>query len=338
MAWSSFRAVCATHAARRRFRADYTDPMNLRERAERHPLAALVVSLFLASAALSFRFDGTAGQIAPTAIAAVVSLACLAYISPALIMRRKDRGSHRISRPVLHSVQVSVRNIVFFVLASGFTGLLVSAALMVIDGNLANLPPLAGDDVSSMAADSSGQSAFLLQDMLPRAAFLLAWCAATGLFEELLFRGITVLCLAQAFEGSDAGKADSMRRAAFASAIIFALLHISTGDTALAHGLSAGVVAAALLKGCQAFLFGFSMAALLVARRSVWVPVLVHICFDVVYFAVPVLLAGALPDAYLSESVGNIVLLTLTTALLVPPFAYALRFFRAREISGEHGE
>lgn len=156
---------------------------------------------------------------------------------------------------------------------------------------------------------------------LARLAQVTALCLLTGVFEEGVFRVLAVDAFAPALGGGQRGAL----AAAAVSSVLFGALHVSLGDSASAVGAVA--VAQTILKPVQAALFGFFMAALYVAARNLWQLAAVHAAFNLAYIG-PLLLMGGFQQTYVTGDVGDLALLVVTTALLVPAAIAAARSFR----------
>lgn len=116
--------------------------------------------------------------------------------------------------------------------------------------------------------------------------------------------------------------------AALFSGILFGVIHIAgfgvAGEDAPEATTTLATVFLALqtlLKAVQAGLFGFCMAALLLTTRSLFLPVLTHALFDLLYFMLPCLATGAVAATYATGNVGDMLALILSIALLLPPCA-----------------
>lgn len=184
--------------------------------------------------------------------------------------------------------------------------------------------------LKSLVPHTAAQTAgFLAPDVTSLATELLLICLFTALIEELIFRGALATILARRFV-----QPNPLLKAAVASALTFAILHIASDM--VYNATSALLVAQGLAKFLQASLFGFCMAALfLKARargrtfaRAIALPVLVHFVFDLLYFGPSYLATGALPATYLTGSCGDLAVLLVTSALLVPPSIIGARALR----------
>lgn len=156
-------------------------------------------------------------------------------------------------------------------------------------------------------------------------------CLVTAIVEELVFRGLLASLLARKFCGPR-----GLPRAAAASALVFALLHVAS--EALCNAGDAALLLQAVLKLVQTGLFGFIMACLfLKARakgssfaRALILPILIHWAFDVLYFWPVYLSTGAFPDAYLTGASTDTALLLITILVMLP-----LCVLGARGLSGD---
>lgn len=155
---------------------------------------------------------------------------------------------------------------------------------------------------------------------LARVAQVTALCLLTGVFEEGVFRVLALDAFVPALGGGSRGT----MRAAIVSAVLFGVMHGSLGPAASGDAVA---VAQAVVKPLQAGLFGFFMAAAYAATRNLWALAFAHAAFDLLYIG-PLLLAGDLQRAYVTGDVGDLALLVVTTALLVPAAIAAARSFR----------
>ena len=156
-------------------------------------------------------------------------------------------------------------------------------------------------------------------------------CLITAIVEEVAFRGVLTSLFARRFSGPS-----GLLHAALASSVTFALLHVASD--LLANAGDPVLVLQALLKTAQTGLFGFCMACLFLKARlwgralagALTFPILIHFAFDLAYFGPGYLSTGAFPDTYLTGSCGDLAVLALTAALLLP-----LSIYGARSLWGE---
>lgn len=274
--------------------------------ANRHPLTTLFASLLAVAAVAGFASGADLdGQLASTALSAAVSTAALVFAVPSIAKWRK---------PDVDAVRFAL-----CIVAVGALAAVCTASVSLFSSSF-------GDGI----VFSPPSARLLLVGAL--------LCAATGLFEEALFRGIAVTCLyrhlrASAAEaapaeptcrfrlrGFVAGESSPIVSASLIGSLLFALMHVVGTPALSADGFAASAVAAiqVILKMIQAGMFGFCMAALMVKTRSIWLPVLAHALFDMLYFA-PVLAAwGALPATHVTGNCGDLVVLVLSIAFLAP--------------------
>ncbi|HJH43895.1 MAG TPA: CPBP family intramembrane metalloprotease [Rubneribacter badeniensis] len=163
---------------------------------------------------------------------------------------------------------------------------------------------------SAASAGASGAPADALGAAWTLALVVLL-CLVTGVFEEGVFRVLALDALSAACGDSPRGKV----RAAFASAALFGLLHVSIGDVSSVSDAASG--AQAFLKPVQAGLFGLFMAALYDRTRSLWPLVGIHAAFNLLSVG-PALLAGDVRQTYVTGSLPDLALLAATTVLLIP--------------------
>ncbi|PNV65472.1 CPBP family intramembrane metalloprotease [Rubneribacter badeniensis] len=186
------------------------------------------------------------------------------------------------------------------------------------------------------SADSAGASG-VPADVLGAAWTLVLvalLCLFTGVFEEGVFRVLALDALSAACGDGPRGKA----RAAFASAALFGLLHVSTGDVSSVSDAASG--AQAFLKPVQAGLFGLFMAALYDRTRSLWPLAGIHAAFNLLSVG-PALLAGDVRQTYVTGSLPDLALLVAMTVLLVPVAVAAVASIvgatRGRGVTGGRG-
>ncbi|WP_165249501.1 CPBP family intramembrane glutamic endopeptidase [Adlercreutzia sp. ZJ141] len=146
-----------------------------------------------------------------------------------------------------------------------------------------------------------------------RIALAAALCLLTGVFEELLFRGIAFTAFESAFRSWRSVR-NPARAAAIVQAALFALLHVSLQDALLLESPIAG--AQALLKILQAFLFGMIMAGLFARTRSLLPCVVAHAAFDCLYLGPAFSASGMVSVSYMSGSLPDLIALTASTALI----------------------
>ena len=187
----------------------------------------------------------------------------------------------------------------------------VASVVVLVQGAGAALDPTS--NALGASADSAGASG------APADALGAAWtlalvallCLFTGVFEEGVFRVLALDALSAACGDGPRGKA----RAAFASAALFGLLHVSIGDVSSVSDAASG--AQAFLKPVQAGLFGLFMAALYDRTRSLWPLAGIHAAFNLLSVG-PALLAGDVRQTYVTGSLPDLALLAATTVLLIP--------------------
>ena len=187
----------------------------------------------------------------------------------------------------------------------------VASVVVLVQGAGAALDPTS--NALGASADSAGASG-VPADVLGAAWTLVLvalLCLFTGVFEEGVFRVLALDALSAACGDGPRGKA----RAAFASAALFGLLHVSIGDVSSVSDAASG--AQAFLKPVQAGLFGLFMAALYDRTRSLWPLAGIHAAFNLLSVG-PTLLAGDVRQTYVTGSLPDLALLAVTTALLVP--------------------
>ncbi len=312
-------------------------------------VATYVVITLLAGPQLA---DTLGGEVARTALAAVVTIGALLLLAPAGLRwmataeSLKDLWARRALLWVaLCALAACCANGLLWLLGNTDAwGLSASpAASAIADGIAASAGPAAPTLFEGTGAGAAVANPDTLS--LPvRAALLLACCFATAVFEEGFFRGIAVPCAArrtqlelEALKSGDIGPVtqETYRQmseeeqreitnvsysAAVFSAILFGAAHLMgsnpfAGSDATAIAL---LLTEAVGKAVQAGMFGYVMAALMLRTQSVFAPMVVHFLFDVLYFAPVVLATGMLPATYATGSFANLAILALTIAALVP--------------------
>lgn len=152
----------------------------------------------------------------------------------------------------------------------------------------------------------------------PIAGYVL-FCILTGFIEEGVFCGLIFRLLSKGDAGGDKGVRDGessgllspvdetspmASRALIVTAVLFGLAHLTFAD-----GIGLGV-----LKALQAFFFSLCMVGIYMRTRKLWVPMLAHAAFDLLYFAAPYAATGSLPPYAPAHSLdANLVILAATT-------------------------
>lgn len=274
--------------------------MALTDIPKRFPLATLFGSLILVGAAGGVATGSDlANQLMSTIASAVVSMALLLGFIP---------GLARWRAPAVSTVR----------LAAGVVAVGAFAAIcsVVVSSSGANLFAYGGRSVAS-AWEAFGVGALI--------------CAATGVFEEALFRGLLVTCLynrliilngdiVEENAGGSRKTIPPMASAALMGSVLFALLHVVGSPPIAVEGELAGFIVSTqiALKLLQAGMFGFCMTALMVRTGSVWLSIIAHTAFDLLYFAPALIAKGALPATHVTGNCGDLVVLALSTAVLAP--------------------
>ncbi len=219
------------------------------------------------------------------------------------------RGSaHRVA------ARGEARSIALWVIASALAA--CSAAFVVAMGMRVDGFVHAGGAVASLAA----------------LALELLWeSVEAGVVEEVLFRGLLLYVLVEGFSrvkrwATRPGFA--LVLAVLVSTIVFAGAHVASSLLASSAELDVAACLALALKFVQAFLFGLCMCALVLARRSLGWPILVHVAFDFLYFVPSFAFAGGLPASYAVLDVPTLVALIASILLLLPPCVKSVRVLR----------
>lgn len=138
-------------------------------------------------------------------------------------------------------------------------------------------------------------------------------CVVTGIFEEALFRGVMFKGLASALRLN--GTSRPLLGAALVSSVVFGVLHISGGVPFSGSEL---VVAQLFAKAMQATLFGLIMAGLFAQWASIWPAAALHAAFNALSEAPLFLLTGQVPLTYATGDPVDLIILSVSAALLVP--------------------
>ena len=147
-------------------------------------------------------------------------------------------------------------------------------------------------------------------------------CLAIGLFEELAFRGVILLMLAE--------KRHTTRKGLFWSLILTSAIF---GGVHLANVLLGAGIGGVILQIGYSFLIGAMCSVVLLKTRNIWLCVLLHAVYDFSGTLVPTLGAGTWWDT--PTVIFTVVLAVATTAYLVWQF-FTLDLRRVREIYAEN--
>lgn len=154
-------------------------------------------------------------------------------------------------------------------------------------------------------------------------AYILS-CAATGFYEEGLFRVLLQGLFERGFYSNGVCPRRCMLFAALLASLIFAVLHAVCPPAPEADTMQ--VALQALFKCVQGFLFGIVMVGLLKRTGSFVLVIAIHTCYNLLFFVPWFITVGAFPTTYLTGSIVDTVGLIATSACLVPIAALALRF------------
>ena len=146
-------------------------------------------------------------------------------------------------------------------------------------------------------------------------------CLAIGLFEELAFRGVIFLMIAE--------KRHTTRKGLFWSLILTSAVF---GVVHLANVLLGAGIGGVILQIGYSFLIGAMCSVVLLKTRNIWLCVLLHAIYDFSGTLVPTLGAGTWWDT--PTVIFTAVLAVATTAYLVWQF-FVLDLNRVEEIYGE---
>lgn len=175
---------------------------------------------------------------------------------------------------------------------------------------------LAGGKASDVVVVFDGS--YLALMLLGLVTFLM-----TGIFEEGVFRVSAI----SAFEMAFGDKPHASLRAAIVSALLFGLMHVSSGDAESAQDLVS--ILQFVLKPVQAAMFGFCLAVVYQTARNLWAIAGFHALFDLLYLGPAMLLTGTLQNTYVTGLVGDLVVLVVTTILLIPATRSSYRWLSA---------
>ncbi len=297
----------------------------------RYPLITLVLTYMVVGTASSVAASRDIGaQVVGTALAAIFSLLLLAMLAPCAVGPLRVKADDR--KPVLRLAGAIV--------VAGLVLCLVPAALTAagfpVGGFVSATEPASAESATSAVFDdpSSTEGSSAVWAALPwaqRVLLVLLLCATTGIFEESYFRGMVMSC---AYEKSSRPgvEGNPVLSAAVFSALLFGILHAMPAVSGSAPDAPAWLLAAQnVMKGVQAGMFGFCMAALFVRTRTVWVSALTHALFDLAYLGPGLMAAGQIPATYATGNYGDIVVIALTIALLAAPCVKSARWL-GREV------
>lgn len=195
-----------------------------------------------------------------------------------------------------------------YLLGVGLVGGVVDVAFAAVG--------LAGGKASDVVSVFDGS--YLALVLLGLVLFLL-----TGIFEEGVFRVSAI----SAFEMAFRDKPRASLKAAIVSALLFGLMHVSSGDAESAHDLVS--ILQFVLKPVQASLFGFCLAVVYQTARNLWAIAGFHALFDLLYLGPTMLLTGSLQSTYVTGLAGDLVGLVITTILLIPAARASYRWLSA---------
>ncbi len=269
-----------------------------------------LILLLVALIASSFCFELIAGDTLVSSTLQSLVLACVACVA-VLISDRHTLGLPRASTwspslwrwSIYLLVLALVGGIVSVVFANG-TGL---------DASAAN----AGSTAAEVSTGSLDAGTFVFRFLI-----VLVLCLFTGIYEEGVFRTVSVDAFADALAPNRA----PVLKAVILSAVLFGLMHFSTGDIALAADAEGAIGWAQLiLKPIEALLFGIVLAVVFVHTRNLWVVAGLHGVYDLLCMGPALILTGVPETTYVTGSVFDLVVLVATIILLVPLVVFTLR-------------
>lgn len=157
-------------------------------------------------------------------------------------------------------------------------------------------------------------------------------CAATGFYEEGLFRVILPRALYRAFALNGANLHYCPLYASLFSAILFGALHLSFTITDT-KTLSLLILIQVFLKFAQGFLFSLTMTLFLQRSGSFVAVALLHASYDAVVFLPWVLLSGVFPSAYITGAASDTWSLLVSAVALIIPATVCIRLLLIKEES-----
>ena len=167
--------------------------------------------------------------------------------------------------------------------------------------------------------------AYIIHSALAYWVWFILECLAIGLFEELAFRGVIFLMLAE--------KRHSTRKGLFWSLILTSAVF---GAVHLLNVLMGAGIGGVIMQIGYSFLIGAMCSVVLLKTRNIWLCVLLHAVYDFSGTLVPTLGGGTWWDT--PTVIFTVILAVATTAYLVWHF-FTLDLSRVEEIyRGEYEE
>ncbi len=300
--------------------------MKLNQVYKRFPLITLI-GVFIVADICAFFFygDSIAEEVMSTSIAAVIMTLALVIFVPFTLgkLSGKQHGIFREDSSLIGSLVIV-----------GLVGGICSIVLPML-GDLSILPTDPAASTTEVVSSSTSGDAEATEADIPLSfggvILIVLLCVVTGIYEEGLFRGLLIPCVAVRAEKDNVGVPPQFFAAVF-SALIFGLVHLS-GVVAAVTGASDPltlviVILQVVAKVIQAGLFGFCLAAMFVRNQSIWLPVITHIIFDLLYLGPSMLFTGELTPTYFTGNWLDLAILVLTIILLLPPTARSRQWLR----------
>ncbi len=185
----------------------------------------------------------------------------------------------------------------------------------------------------AVAAGAKGSPAVLTTEaatLAPRVLIVFVLCLLTGLFEEGIFRAVSIDAFAAAF-GPDA---KGLRNAVICSALLFGIAHLSSADFSAAMAAGSAIMwSQAILKPIEAAFFGAVLAVVFVHTRNLWIVVGIHSLFDLLSLGPTLILTGLPQTTYATGSLVDMAVLAAITALLIGAAIVAMRTLHRQSIA-----
>ena len=192
-----------------------------------------------------------------------------------------------------------VRPILIWIVAAAVAAGFVSFAGRIVGG-------------STLAELASGDTLFLLLR-------LIASCAVTAAFEEMVFRGALLGVLLYRLRGLSS----AVPTANIVAALVFAAFHVFPEMSMVFD--DPVLVLPAVLKFIQAALFGFCAGAVVIETKALLAMVGAHWLFDIFYFWPTYLYEGYFPMGYVVGDWVNLLVLGVSVLLFLPAAITAWR-------------
>ncbi len=161
-------------------------------------------------------------------------------------------------------------------------------------------------------------------------AMFVVMLVATGVFEEVLFRGLLFEGFARSFVSAGT-RGNAVLTAAIATSVLFGILHVSS-DLGSLFRVTAYVEAAAKIAECA--LFGMIMCAISLRVRSIWPCAALHAMFDILSETPIFATTGVQTSTYLTGSPADLAVVAGAALLLVLPAKWAADCLKATELHG----